>query len=603
MTNAAGEPASEAVVAGVSAGEGDANLAVTAPSLPLPIANGPPPVPISAEAHGPSLDPSTVAHAVASTCETVCNQHGLQVQKDGQVENFSSRMVDVANPITVQVNTPMSFAQVVRQPPPTQGKAALGVSSISPSCGSSSGRRISRPSRKGGVRICLPSTQERSSSPLRSIDAINTPVLPPSSDLRMRASFVADLAKAENIFMPDFQFDQEISEMESDEENMERCSRRPVLRPRAILRRTHSWDRSSLEVRLLDYTGCPGNRVRVSPSSVTCPIPFSKVESHHPVAEEVAQPAGRQPCWISGGKIDPGPASRYITSLLHAHVPGPVDSSKEFPLSVRDLLFDMFTQRYMFMRPKDLPRARAVWESTAQTNFRKSMWEARDKAVKIIGSQDPTTWMDYGPVWMRRDYWKSLCHRWATGPWQEMSQAAKRNLATHPEKNVHTSRSVSYATHNQKLRHELERPLTSCELFDWTHKRKGTDDYVSESACMITETYDRTMADRYEEGTPQPDLDPEAWVDVAGGLRKGRVYGFGDSLDTTLVLSSYASSVAPPAYASSSVATLGSDGDDIRTLIWEELSQQLPLHLGAMVEQLVAAIRGAGTSLQAPQFE
>ncbi|MQL77977.1 hypothetical protein Taro_010379 [Colocasia esculenta] len=181
--------------------------------------------------------------------------------------------------------------------------------------------------------------------------------------------------------------------------------------------------------------------------------------------------------------------------------------------------------------------------------------------------------MDHGPVWMRRDYWESLCHRWATGPWQERSQAAKRNWAAHPEKNVHTSGSVCYATHSQKLRHELERAPTFRELFNWTHKQKGTDDYVSESG--------RTIAVK---GTPQPDLDPEAWVDAAGGPRKGKVYGIGDSLDTTPVLSSYASLVAPPAYASLSAATPGSGGDDIRTLIREELSQQLPLHLGAMVE-------------------
>ncbi|MQL89516.1 hypothetical protein Taro_022100 [Colocasia esculenta] len=101
------------------------------------------------------------------------------------------------------------------------------------------------------------------------------------------------------------------------------------------------------------------------------------------------------------------------------------------------------------------------------------------------------------------------------------------------------------------------------------------------------------IVDRYVEGTPQPDLDLEAWVDVAGRLRKGRVYDFGDSLDTTLVLSLYVSSVAPPAYASSSAMMPGSDGEDIRTLIREEL------HLGAMVEQVVAAIRGAGPSQQA----
>ncbi|MQM17177.1 hypothetical protein Taro_050148, partial [Colocasia esculenta] len=139
------------------------------------------------------------------------------------------------------------------------------------------------------------------------------------------------------------------------------------------------------------------------------------------------------------------------------------------------------------------------------------------------------------------------------------------------KKNVHTSGFVSYTTHSQKLRHELERAPTFHELFDQTHKQKGTDDYVSESARTIAETYDRTMTDRYAEGTPQLDLDPEAWVDASGGPRKDRVYGFGDSLDTTPVLSSYASSVAPPAYASSSAMPPDSGGEDMRSLIREEL--------------------------------
>ncbi|MQL70079.1 hypothetical protein Taro_002400, partial [Colocasia esculenta] len=204
--------------------------------------------------------------------------------------------------------------------------------------------------------------------------------------------------------------------------------------------------------------------------------------------------------------------------------------------------------------------------------------------------------MDYGPVWLRRDYWESLCHRWATGPWQEKSQVAKRNRATHSEKNLHNSGYVSYATHSQKLSHELERAPTFRELFDRTHKRKGMNDYVSESSRTISETYDRMMADRNAEGTPQPDLDPEAWVDAAEGSRKGRVYGFGDSLDTTPVLSSYASSVAPPAYTSSSATPPSSGGEDIRTLIREELQTQFAV----MVEQLISAIQGVRPSQQAP---
>ncbi|MQM19001.1 hypothetical protein Taro_052001 [Colocasia esculenta] len=336
-------------------------------------------------------------------------------------------------------------------------------------------------------------------------------------------------------------------------------------------------------VRLPDYAGCPGDRVRL-PDYAGCPDDRSREPSS-------SGGGGGSATWTRAMLDFWGEdRSRFCFPLYY--LIGARTRSRTSGLMERVPPVRSGIRRYMFTRPEDLPRARVVRESTAQNNFRKSMWEARDKAVKTTGSQDPTAWMDYGPVWMRRDYWESLCHRWATGPWQERSQAAKRNRAAHPENNVHTSGSASYATHNQKLRHELERAPTFRELFDWTHKRKGTDDYVSESARTIAESYDRTMADRYAESTPQPYLDPEAWVDAAGGARKGRVYDFGDSMDTTPVLSSYASSVAPPAYASSSAVMPDSGGEDMRTLIREELQ----LHFGAMVEHLISAIRGVGPS-------
>ena len=71
--------------------------------------------------------------------------------------------------------------------------------------------------------------------------------------------------------------------------------------------------------------------------------------------------------------------------------------------------------------------------------------------MKTTGNRDPMAWLDYGPVWLRRDYWESLCERWAAGPWQQRSQAAKRNRSSHPEKNVHTSGSVSYANPQPKI--------------------------------------------------------------------------------------------------------------------------------------------------------
>ncbi|MQM18676.1 hypothetical protein Taro_051670 [Colocasia esculenta] len=74
------------------------------------------------------------------------------------------------------------------------------------------------------------------------------------------------------------------------------------------------------------------------------------------------------------------------------------------PVDIKLSNFISKQRRYVFTRSEDLPRAQVVWESTTQTNLRKSMWEAWDKATKTTGSRDPRAWMDYGPIWMRRDY-------------------------------------------------------------------------------------------------------------------------------------------------------------------------------------------------------
>ncbi|MQM23588.1 hypothetical protein Taro_056654 [Colocasia esculenta] len=114
-------------------------------------------------------------------------------------------------------------------------------------------------------------------------------------------------------------------------------------------------------------TGSPSTPVvpatgTASPSTtrVAPPFPSSSppdVESQHLATdEEGPQLPGRQPCWITGGKIDPGSASHYITTMVHAHIPGPVDAWREFSVPVWDLLFDMFTRRFAFTRPEDLSR-------------------------------------------------------------------------------------------------------------------------------------------------------------------------------------------------------------------------------------------------------
>ncbi|MQL73011.1 hypothetical protein Taro_005356 [Colocasia esculenta] len=148
-----------------------------------------------------------------------------------------------------------------------------------------------------------------------------------------------------------------------------------------------------------------------------------------------------------------------------------------------------------------------------------------------------------------------LCMIWGGEKWNENSAKAKLNRAAHPEANVHTSGSVSFAMHKARLEAQLKQPPQFQELFHQTHKKKGTNDYISEKARE--ESYSRGMNKRYGDDSQHPKLDPDIWVATSGAPKKGHVYGFGHSLGTARVISSYSRSVT---HATSTFTTLVAPG-------------------------------------------
>ncbi|MQL98388.1 hypothetical protein Taro_031098 [Colocasia esculenta] len=103
----------------------------------------------------------------------------------------------------------------------------------------------------------------------------------------------------------------------------------------------------------------------------------------------------------------------------------------------------------------------------------------------------------------------------------------KVNRAANPEANMHTSGSVSFATHQSRLEKELKRPPTFQEVLDKTHKKKGTDQYISDKAREVAESYSQKMTEKYVGEEEQPQLDPEVWVAASDAPKKGHVYVLG----------------------------------------------------------------------------
>ncbi|MQL76799.1 hypothetical protein Taro_009201 [Colocasia esculenta] len=226
------------------------------------------------------------------------------------------------------------------------------------------------------------------------------------------------------------------------------------------------------------------------------------------------------------------------------------------------------------------------------------MYNVRKIAERACASTDKNEWKEHGPVWMRKEYWTELCDILGAEKWNENLNKAKKNRAAHPEANLHTSGSVSFATHKARLEVKLKRPPQFQELFDETHKKKGTNDYISEKAREVAESYSRGMDERYGDDNQRPELDPDIWVAAFGAPKKGHVYGFGHSFGTTRVISSCSSSVsyatflfttpAAPCVSSSAGPTM--TPDMFRAIVNETVSQNISTIVSQTVSQMLVEL-------------
>ncbi|MQM14568.1 hypothetical protein Taro_047502 [Colocasia esculenta] len=276
--------------------------------------------------------------------------------------------------------------------------------------------------------------------------------------------------------------------------------------------------------------------------------------------------------WINGDKIEPAQASQFITRTIQAHFPGPIHRFNDFPMEVQELLYQMFMSNHRFTRRSDEARSRLVWTMTTRSNFKHLLYNVRKNAQKVSRSADPTLWRERAPTWMRRDYWETLCNIWAAERWQQTSTIMKVNRAANPKANMHTSGSVSFATHQSRLEKELKRPSTFQE-----------------------DSYSQQMTDKYVREEEQPRLDPEVWVAASGAPKKGHVYGFGHSMNTSMVLSGASSSASQTSAFSTPASAAVTD------TLQAQLSQTLSQVISQAFSQVSIPPQAApSTSAQAP---
>ncbi|KAL7606300.1 hypothetical protein Lser_V15G18511 [Lactuca serriola] len=90
----------------------------------------------------------------------------------------------------------------------------------------------------------------------------------------------------------------------------------------------------------------------------------------------------------------------------------------------------------------------------------------------------------------------------------------------------------------------LKRPPTGVELYARLHTKRSTQEYITPKAAKVKEAYESAMVAKFGDDTScHPLLDNETWCDVSGGVKKGRIYGYGSVSDPASFLEGTSSTI------------------------------------------------------------
>ncbi|WMV45176.1 hypothetical protein MTR67_038561 [Solanum verrucosum] len=141
------------------------------------------------------------------------------------------------------------------------------------------------------------------------------------------------------------------------------------------------------------------------------------------------------------------------------------------------------------------------------------------------------------PSWLRADIWVKFLEKWNTPEFKVKCERAKAARASVKGGSLHTGGSMSYAAHKRKMTKLKGAEVSNSEVFEETHKKRNKDgirgEWIEPRAEETFVGFQRGL-DEWLQAHPTSDADSTSssditsiWTNVAGGVKKGRVYGLG----------------------------------------------------------------------------
>ncbi|KOM51474.1 hypothetical protein LR48_Vigan09g013300 [Vigna angularis] len=342
---------------------------------------------------------------------------------------------------------------------------------------------------------------------------------------------------------------------------------------------------------------------------------------------------------IGGGFYPTKTASKAITATIKAQFDEPWVTWGQIPQTRRDVFFERF-RRKVSWRSNHEEKVKKNFHTKASHRLSEMFKKARTEGKK--------------PDWMGDIVWNGLLEKWNMPVYRQKCETAKKNRTSDKGGCLHTGGSISVHEHAIRLSQELGRSVHVDEIFQQTHIRASTGEFVDErtsdkGGCLHTggsisvhehairlsqelgrsvhvdeifqqthirastgEFVDERSRRTHEEfearfsqirsetasvgaSTCAP-LDPadeerlrnQCWLDVAGGRYKGRVYGIGnvsapdDCVDSYIQQTQASSSQQPIAEDILNLHTRVSTHDDQL----RQMNSQLQGFIGVMMQYL-----------------
>ncbi|KOM58257.1 hypothetical protein LR48_Vigan11g129100 [Vigna angularis] len=251
---------------------------------------------------------------------------------------------------------------------------------------------------------------------------------------------------------------------------------------------------------------------------------------------------------IGGGFYPTKTTSKAITATIKQQFDEPWG---QIPQTQRDVFFERFKRK-------------VSWSSNHEEKVKKNFHTKAShrlsemfKKARLEGKK---------PNRMGDIVWNGLFEKWNMPLYRQKCETAKKNKTSNKGGCLHTGGSISVHEHAIRLSQELGQSVHVDEIFQQTHIRASTGEFVNERSRRTHEEFEAKFSQIRSEtasvgaSTCAP-LDPadeermrnQCWLDVAGGRYKGRVYGIENVSAQDVCVDSYiqqtqASSSQQPMY-------------------------------------------------------